>query len=211
MSLHEMTLVPDDKRDPHWEENFLQTLGSSSLKVLAPEPQSGPDGWPYLLTATGEGAEEPAAKILNWLATRGIGLVVNPTKSYPDYVISYGMIWSFKETGFFQRPAGQIPTGLVEIKEGSKLLAGPPSPEYLPAYVRNILREFFRDQGLLAVKILVFSEDKKHFDLAFSLESLGQPPEKEHQGLLEALGWFLPPHYSLVLISEKDLPAFELL
>jgi len=88
------------------------------------------------------------------------------------------------------------------------LHAGPPSPQYLPQYVRNILKEFFRDQGVLMPKILVMSADRKHYDLAISLESLGNPPEKEHQGIAEALSWFLPPHYSIVLVSEKGLPSF---
>jgi hypothetical protein len=57
-------------------------------------------------------------------------------------------------------------------------------------------------------RILVMSTDRKHYDLAFSLESLGNPPTKEHQGIAEAITWFLPPHYSVVLVSEKDLPEF---
>ena len=76
--------------------------------------------------------------------------------------------------------------------------------------MRKILRDFFRDQGLLAVKILMMSQDGKNFDLAISLESLGNPPEKEHQGIAEAISWFLPPHYSLLIVSEKGLPSYDL-
>jgi hypothetical protein len=135
-------------------------------------------------------------------------MAVNPRKSYPDYVFSYGMLWNFKETGMFETSIPVSPTGLVELKARQTLLAGAPDPKYLPAYVRGVLRDFFRDQGLLNVKILVLSENKVHFDLAFSLESLGNPPESEHQGIAEALGWFLPTHYSILLISEKGLPDF---
>jgi hypothetical protein len=38
---------------------------------------------------------------------------------------------------------------------------------------------------------------------------MGLSPEVEHQGILEALAWFLPPHYSVALVSEKGFPAFE--
>jgi hypothetical protein len=40
---------------------------------------------------------------------------------------------------------------------------------------------------------------------------LGNPPTKEHQGIAEAISWFLPPHYSIVLISETGLPPFAAL
>lgn len=212
MTLPELLQVPDDQRDWDWERTFLDAIIPANLTLIANEAKQGPDGWPYFLAQTADNATEPAAKILNWLATRGIGLVVNPEKSYPDYVFNYGMIWHFKETGLFVRPQDEVPPATkLELESGTGLLAGPPTPEYLPDYVRSIIREFFRDQSLLAVKILVMSQNRQHYDLAFSLESLGNPPEKEHQGIAEAIAWFLPPHYSLVLVSEKGLPAFTAL
>jgi hypothetical protein len=78
----------------------------------------------------------------------------------------------------------------------------------LPQYVRNILKQFFMDQNVMRPRILVMSTDRKNYDLAFSLESLGNPPVKEHQGVAEAISWFLPPHYSIVLVSEIGLPEF---
>lgn len=206
--MEELLKVPDDQRDSAWEDRFFHALVHGKLKVLSPDPQQGPDGWPYLLTETGAEATEPANKIVQWLAERGIGLVVNPQREYPDFVFNYGMLWNFKETGLFSMPAEEAPSGSVELQPGQSVLAGPPNPKYLPDYVRSILRDFFRDQGLLAVKILVISQDGKHFDLAFSLESLGNPPEKEHQGIGEAISWFLPMHYSILLMSEKGLPGF---
>lgn len=208
MDLHQLTDVPEEKRDIDWENQFLDALPNAKLKVLSADPQQGPDGWPYLLVETTTDAGEPAQKILEWLSMRGIGLVVNPTKGYPDFVLSFGMLWNFKQNNRFIFAQSSVPTGTIEMKEGQGLHAGIPSKEYLPDYVRNILREFFRDQSVLAPKILVMSQDRVHYDLAFSLESLGNPPEKEHQGIAEALSWFLPPHYSLILISEKDLPPF---
>jgi len=208
MNLTELIQIPEENRDPQWENDFFMQIAQSNLKLLTQDPQPGPDGWPYLLAETGSDAAEPAQKILQWLATRGMGLVVNPRKEYPDYVFSYGMVWYFKETGLFYRAKPEVSTGSFELRDGAQLHAGAPTPEYLPQYVRNILREFFRDQGLLNVKILVMSTDRVNYDLAFSLESLGNPPTKEHQGVAEAISWFLPPHYSIALLSEKGLPAF---
>ena len=72
--------------------------------------------------------------------------------------------------------------------------------------MRKVIKEFFVQQGVLAPKILAFSLDGKSFDLAFSIESLGNPKESEHEGILEAIAWFLPPHYQVSLVSEVELP-----
>lgn len=208
MTLNEIVQVPDAERNNSWEVQFFQALCGGNLNLISQEPQTGPDNWPYLLAETGEDAPEPAQKILNWLSDKGIGLAVNPTKEYPDYVFSYGMIWSFKETGFFYKTIDDRPLGAVELEPGQLMHAGPPNEAYLPGYVRKVIRDFFRDQQVLMPKILVLSTDQQHYDLAFSLESLGNPPAHEHQGIAEAISWFLPPHYSLLLISENGLPPF---
>lgn len=206
--LQNILQTPSENRDPNWENKFFNALVNSNLSVLSADPQIGPDNWPYLMTECNSESTESAQKIIHWLHDKGIGLVLNPTKDYPDYVFSYGMIWSFKETGYFYKTADKIETGVVEIQKDAKCYYGAPSEQYLPTYVRRILKEFFLDQGLLHVKVLMLSMDNKHFDFAISLESLGNPPESEHEGIAEAISWFLPPHYSILLISEKNLPAF---
>ncbi len=208
MILEKLLHVTEEERDLDWEDKFFMAFTSSEIQVLSAEPQTGPDGWPYLLADTKGEELEPAQKVLQWLATRGIGLALNPTKSYPDFVFNYGMIWHFRETGLFYRRQDDIASGAVEMKEGQKILSGPPKEKYLPGYVRKVLKDFFLDQGLMAIKILMISQDGKHYDLAFSLESLGNPPQKEHEGIAEAISWFLPPHYSILLTSGKGLPPF---
>lgn len=208
MNLIELVNIPDEQRDHKWEIDFFMAVTRSNLKLIHEAPQKGPDGWPYLLAETSVDATEPANKIMQWLAMKGVGLVINPHKSYPDYVFTYGMLWHFKETGLFYRTADEAPVGTLELEKGQGLHAGPPAPHYLPQYVRNILKQFFLDQNVMRPRILVMSQDRKNYDLAFSLESLGNPPTNEHQGVAEAISWFLPPHYSIVLVSEIGLPEF---
>jgi hypothetical protein len=208
MDILTLTSTPDNERDPQWEARFFQALSQSQLALLSPDAQEGPDGWPYLLASTTGSTLEPAQNLIHWLSTRGMGLVINPQKEYPDYVFSYGMVWSFKETGFFYKPLPPPKEGQIEFDINSIAHAGTPTPEYLPDYVRKILREFFRDQGLLAVKILLISQDRIQYDLAFSVESLGKPKDEELPGIAEAIGWFLPPHYTLLLVSQEGLPPF---
>lgn len=208
MTLNELVKVPDEQREHQWEIDFFMAITSSNVKMMLDAPQQGPDGWPYMLVETAENATEPANKIMQWAAIKGVGLAVNPGKNYPDYVFTYGMLWHFKETGLFYRTADDTVVGTAEFEKGQGLHAGDASPQYLPTYVRQIIKEFFRDQGVLRPRILVMSQDRKNYDLAFSLESLGNPPQTEHQGIAEALSWFLPPHYSIVLVSEMGLPKF---
>ena len=80
MTLAEILQTPDAKRDHNWENQFFDALLKSKVTLLDEGPQTGPDNWPYLMVETGEGSEEPVVNILHWLSTKGIGLVVNPTK-----------------------------------------------------------------------------------------------------------------------------------
>lgn len=210
--------VKEIERNHAWDEKFFKLFSDCKLKLLSVDPQQGPDGWPYLLAETTQdrisnaSESESAQKIIHWLATRGIGLVINPRKlPYPDYVFSYGMLWSFKETGYFIKKLETRLEKQIILDAKSKVHTGTPTDEYLPKYVRTILKEFLRDQGVLNPKIIMLSQDNKNFDLCFSIESLGSPIETEHEGILEALSWFTPPHYSLALISELGLPDFQLL
>lgn len=207
-NLDDLLNIAADRRDTDWENQFFVQFTSSTVNILSPDPQVGPDNWPYLLVESDVDAKESVQKILHWLHDKGIGLVLNPTEEYPDYVFTYGMIWHFKETGLFYKTIDQIKPEVVEIQKNASIYYGQPSESFMPTYVRKILLDFFRDQGLLGVKINLLSDDNKNFDLCFSLESLGNPPTKEHQGIAEAISWFLPPHYSIVLISETGLPPF---
>ncbi|MEK6628510.1 MAG: hypothetical protein AABY53_07780 [Bdellovibrionota bacterium] len=220
--------INEENRNQDWDEKFFKLFSESSLQILADDPQQGPDGWPYLIcdiilektsdTRPQNDKIDSAQKILHWLSTRGIGLVVNPKKlPYPDYVFSYGMIWSFRETGYFikyqnldvDKKSDKKPDKKFVINQNSNLKVGPPSPEYFPQYVRSIIKDFLRDQSVFDARILMISTDGKNYDLCFSLESLGSPPEVEHEGILEAISWFLPPHYSVAVVSEKGLQGFE--
>jgi hypothetical protein len=209
LDLNTLLQKPMEQRDEKWEDAFLQAFPLSTLRILEEVPQEGPDGFPYLIVATDDTGTEPAAKVLDWLSARGIGLVVNPLRDMPDYVFTFGQIWNFKERGQFNSPVARQNLGQFKLDEGQKVLAGAPTEEHLPQYVREILRSFFSQVGAPSVKILMLSTDRKHYDLCFSIESLGNPEKHEHPGVLEAISWFLPSHYSIALIHEKGLPPFH--
>lgn len=208
LDLVNLTSQPFAVRDKEWEQAFFQALYEGRVAVEDDSTSAGPDGWPYLFVRTMGGAKEPVSRVADWLSTRGIGLVINGHKEAPDYVFTYGMIWNFKERGEFITEAPEVKPGRIEFEKGKEVIAGPPSQEYLPSYVRGILKQFFADQGIKEMKAVVMSGDGKHYDLIFSLESLGKPPQTEHRGIAEAISWFLPAHYSIVIASEQGLPPF---
>lgn len=207
MTFEELLNTPDEKRDQVWEASFLQNLPRVGVQLLSNDPQTGPDGWPYLMGTTSDEAE-PCERVLSWLSDKGIGLVINPQKTYPDMVISYGMAWSFKLRGSLYQPAPKSDEGSFEISPGQKIYTRHPDEAYLPQYARKILRQFFQEQGVPSVSVLLVSTDKKNEDLCISSDSLGNPPPEEHQGILEAVSWFLPSDYSIALIEEEGLPEF---
>lgn len=221
-SLNELFAQIEEHRDANWEFAVLNELKTAHVHVLLAEPQPGPDGFSYLLAETTEVAGKPLVELCRWLADHGIGLVLNPRKTpFPDYVLTYGQIWYFCETGEFQRlsNAGETrpenaPTPFkehakVELTHNQQFLVGKPSAAYIPEYVQKMIRHFLFDQGVIRPSWAMLSQDQgKSYDLAFSLESLNSPPDKEHSGILEALSWFLPGHVPLCLVSEKSLCEF---
>ena len=205
MDFEQLIQQPESLRDDVWEQEFLHQVAQTNVELIKEQPAEGPDGWPYLLVRTG--GSEPFVKVAAWLATRGIGLAVNSHKMVPDYVFTYGMIWNFKQTGQFVSEPSQNSPG--EVRLGPDAIFGAPTEEYLPGYVRNILRQFLGAQGFEAVRIAVISSgDFKTVDLVFSEESLKIQGEAQQQTLAEAISWFLPLHYSLVFASEQKLPGF---
>ena len=190
----------DQERDLKWQEEFLGIFPSAYVTLLSSQPQQGSDGMPYFLVQIKENSKEPVSKLFDWLSQKGIGLVVHPEKTYPDYIFTYGMIWYFKERRVFLEPHKENP----KISQDAKAVFGQPGKEFLPLYVRSILKQFFFDQGIYKPQIIMIGPDQYSMDICFCLESLGNPPISEHQGILKTISWFLPQHYS-VAISQKGL------
>lgn len=211
-SLENLWAVDADHRTSEWEHDLLRLLPKIKVSILAAEPQVGPDGWPYLFLAIDEESDEPILNVLEWLSTRGIGAAINPQKETPDMVLSFGMIWNFRERGrFVEDQKESISTGEIQLESGQTVRVGKPTETIMPNYVRSIVKQFLLDQGVMAPKVAMISFDHKNYDLCFSLESLKAPPQHEHQGIVEALSWFFPTHYSISLLSEKKIEGFNAL
>lgn len=207
--MKEILAVPVEDRDEAWELSFFKALPKAQFQFLSESPIEGPDGMPYLaVNIADEG--EPADKVLDWLGEKGVGLVINPNDGQPDYVFSYGMIWNFLLHGeFLTETDRDDPQKEIEMTPGQEMMAGTPSESYLPPHVRTLFREFLSQQGVLKPRVVMLSQDSVNYDLCFSLESLGNPPQEEWQGVLEAFSWFFPLHYSFSILSEESIQGIE--
>ena len=210
MEIMDLSNQPVELRNTQWENKFFNAFVSGQVELINEDPQMGPDGWPYLYLKTTAEAKEPTKNVLHWASENGVGVAINPDKAVPDMILSYGMIWNFRERAQFitASEATHLP-GEFEIKGGTSVKAAAPSESYLPQYVRNILKMFFLQQKIENPKVVLLSTDEKHYDLVFSAESLGSPENEEYDSILHAISWFLPTHYSLVLASESEIPNFE--
>ena len=209
MELDVLLQQPESRRDDNWEVEFLKLIVTSKVQVAEQQAKAGPDGWPYLLIKSGPQGDQPFLSIVEWAAQRGIGLAVNTHKMVPDYVFTYGMLWNYAMNRQFVTAGPSPKPGTVTIAENEDMLVGAPTEEYLPQFVRKVLREFLNAQGMANPRITVLStKDYRVVDLLFSSESLNDLKPKDFRPMSEALAWFLPLHYNLIIGSEKNLDGF---
>jgi len=209
MELDVLLQQPEAKRDDKWEEDFLQKIPKAKVQVFEEQAKAGPDGWPYLLIKSGPEADQPFLQVLEWAATRGIGLALNTHKMLPDYVFTYGMLWNYAMNRQFVTTGPTPKPGNVTIAENEEMLVGAPTEQYLPMFVRKVMREFLNAQGMKNPRITVLSTaDYKVVDLLFSSESLNDLKPKDFRPMSEALSWFLPLHYNIIIGSEQNLSGF---
>lgn len=203
--------IPKDERDESWDQDFLKIFPDSQLQFLSESPIEGPDGMPYLAVKIVDRDGEPCGKVLDWLGEKGVGLAVNPDLEMPDYVFSYGMIWNYLVNGeFLTESEGQFSGEKdFELELGQEMMAGTPSETYWPPHARALFKEFLGQQGILKARVVMLSQDGKSYDLCFSHESLGLPPQEEWQGILEAFSWFFPMHYSFSILSENAIQGVD--
>jgi hypothetical protein len=209
MDLDLLLQQPESKRDDQWERDFLGLITKAKVEVTQDQAKAGPDGWPYLIVKSGPQGDQPFLQVLEWAATRGIGLALNTHKMLPDYVFTYGMLWNYAMNRQFVSAGPTPKAGDVTIAESEDMIIGAPSEEYLPMFVRKVLREFLNAQGMKSPRVTVLStKDYKVVDLLFSSESLNDLKPKDFRTMSEAIAWFLPLHYNLIIGSERNLSGF---
>lgn len=201
-NLNDLTNSKLNARNQDWESQFLKTFVERECEVvvMSEDVQMGPDGWPYLYVNTDlkhEGFKDKALNVVQWAYDHAVGLVINPQKEKPDYVFNFGMIWSYVHRGAFvnffdDSYQDETPVYIAKVTD-----------DIIPNHAQHIIKEYIASAGVQSPRAALITRDKVHYELAFAIESLNNPPSNEHQGIAKGLSWFLPTDIPVVLLYEK--------
>ncbi|MGY3089420.1 hypothetical protein ACVWYF_002468 [Hymenobacter sp. UYAg731] len=216
--LYELTSVPKPDRDDDWNAAFLANLSAASFRCGNPQIIQGPDGFPYFQLFLPEAGVSFQCYVIDrmkddFLLERGLGVVINPTNTGPDWVLSYGDILNFQLQGQFyttgETPfSKQLTDEVLESKE--EVMIGQPSELLLPQPTRNILREYLTNNGVASPKVLLMMRHLANGpgisqNLVFNITPQHFDSEEAYRSVMQRLPWFLPRHYSIVGMREESL------
>jgi hypothetical protein len=150
--------------------------------------------------------------IPQFLLKNGFGAVINPQKSDPDWVFTYGDLMGYYINGRFLQHDERFDTGKKEMEVLEKeedVLIGNPSENILPALSREFLRGLF-EQFKLPTKVALMMRKSKNSSGKEGSLSLVFPftPEmfrsKEQFGqFLKMFGWYFPRFYSVLCLEDR--------
>ena len=170
----------------------------------------GPDGFRYFALYMPP-ANEPfdafcVAHIVAPCLEHGFGCVLNPDKSPPDWVFSYGNLWSLRSYGAFNTTPP--PTeALTEPKAGRQVMIAAPSEQFFPPFARTVLKTWLEHVGVKNPRVLLIGDAQAtpSQSLAFSIYREDFADDQAFNSVLNRLkNWFLPPHYGLIVLPKKS-------
>jgi hypothetical protein len=195
--------IPRDQRDANWTNHFFAALPDASLAASEQQVFRGPDGMQYFDLHLPEQGKPFEAHCMSALAehctNNGLGVVLNPQSDPPDWVFSYGDLWSLRTHGRLMLRQQDGAVG----GEGDQVLVAAPSEQLLPAWARNVLKSFLKWAGVETPKVaLVVSQKSRPAEmLLFNVHAEDFPQEK-FEMLQRLLAWFIPPHLSVVYVPK---------
>jgi len=189
--------IPFEDRDEEWRDTFLKNIAECTLKLAETEVVVGPDGFPYFQL-------ESAPKDQNFQA-----FVIKNRLKDPDWVFTYGDLVNFflNEEFYTDESIFSKKNTPTIIGKDEEILVGQPAETILPQTVRTQIREFLDYYGVKNAKIMLLArnykdEENATQDLAFNIVANQFSTEKEFTNIMEAIGWFLPRHYSYIGLDE---------
>jgi hypothetical protein len=207
-ALDRLFQIPRDRRDAAWIAAFYQAAPEASLATGEQQLIKGPDGLPYFaLYLPKPNAPFDSfciAQVAENCLTHGVGCVINPDKTPPDWVFTYGNLWSLHSYSTFDATPPAKPQATPTA--GRQVLMAAPSEQFLPAPARNVLKSYLQQVGVKEPQVLLISDAQATptQSLAFSFyREDAQSDEQYHEVLNVLKAWFLPPHYGLVALPKS--------
>jgi hypothetical protein len=221
--LYELFKTPREQRNDGWKERFYGAVVDASMATTPQQVLRGPDGFPYFvlnLPPAGEPFETfCVSHVLDICLNNGFGIVVEPG-TVPQWVFTYGNLWSLKEFGEFEIARGARPakedgassgrdTAAVAAGKLQPVLVGQPSSTLFPPYARKTIRNFLVESaGKESARVLLLNDvrEEPQQALVFSVfvEDFSDP--RDFEKIMYRLTWFFPSHYRLAtLAKDSDL------
>lgn len=221
--LFELIQTPRESRDEAWSAAFLDVLPTASFTCGEPQIVTGPDGYPYFQLFLPEPNKPFQCYVLEhmipeFIMENGFGVVINPTDTHADWVLSYGDLVNYhvnktfyttEPTAFSKEVADEV------ITENEEVLVGQPTFEILPQTTRNVLNAYFKMNGVEQPKVFLMMRRTKDGnnasqDLVFNAVPQAFSDEHHYRQFMQSLGWFLPRHYAYVAMDENQMSdAFQ--
>lgn len=216
-AIYNLVQVPHSERDIHWQKSLLENLSQASFRCGDPQVMKGPDGFPYFQLFLPEPGQSFQCFVIekmkdDFLLQSGFGVVLNPTSSQVDWVLSYGDVLNYhlnkefytvRETPFSKSSADEV------IQKDEQIMIGQPAETLLPPQTRQLLSNLLKANGVTAPKVLLMMRPSKDGgvsqDLVFNITPQSFPHEALYTSVMRSIAWYLPRHYSFVGMDEKTV------
>jgi hypothetical protein len=216
--IFQLVNTPLEARDEHWQDIFLANLSDASFRCSEPQVITGPDGFPYFQLFLPEPGKNFQCYVIDkmkndFLIRLGYGVVINPSPTHADWVLSYGDILNLHLNGTFYTKE-QTPFSKVVIDEviatNEEVMVAQPSEALLPGETRLLLHNFLKANGIETPKIALLMRGQNKdldvsYDLAFNVTPHQFESEADYRMVMQSIAWFLPRHYSFVGMNENAL------
>ena len=216
-TIYRLVQVPHSERDIDWQKSLLENLAQASFRCGDPQVIKGPDGFPYFQLFLPEPGQSFQCFVIekmkdDFLLQSGFGVLINPTSSQVDWVLSYGDVLNFHlnkqfytiaETAFSKATDDEI------IPENEQVMIGQPAETLLPLSTRQLLSNLLKANGVTEPKVLLLMRHTKKGDLSqdlvFNITPHSFPHEALYKSVMRSISWYLPRHYSFIGMDEKTI------
>ncbi|MCB0649312.1 MAG: hypothetical protein KDC49_21730 [Saprospiraceae bacterium] len=216
--LHRLVRVPKEDRNEEWQQRFLENVSEASFRCGEPQVIVGPDGFPYFQLFLPEPNKAFQCFVISHLKNdclldAGIGVVINPGSEDADWVFSYGDILNFHLNQTFYTNEGSLFSKKTEsevLSVAEEVLVAQPSEKLLPDFVRKLLADFLKRNGINKPRIALMMRNQEDEigvtqDLVFNVTQADFQNEDTYHYVMQAIAWHLPRHYSFIGLDEKIL------
>jgi hypothetical protein len=209
-ALENLFAMPRESRDANWTAAFYAAAPEASLATREQQVFTGPDGFRYFALYLPEPNKEfdsfCIAHILEPCLKNGLGCVLNPDKPQPDWVFTYGNLWSLHSYQTFDA-SPKFVERRAPLGPGREVLMAAPSEQFLPPFARNILKKYLQHLGVADPRVLLINDPRTtpNQSLAFSFHPKDVASQEVFDDTMKRLrDWFLPTHYGLVSLPENN-------